>query len=1160
MSQGSTFRMYAGHDQVDVATLTADGIVYRCYVWLDRTQWTIESMCMRVQPDGTEVTVFANNVASSTAAALTATVGLTMDSPKIIASGTVFVVHYLYADSVDGSGNRQWELSRATMDMTAFADTWTDQLSTAIHTDALYDVCNIIGSTEFVVARQISATQVRVGRYNDLGWGDTDWVTDENVSMAPTILGVYAHDADNDIVIAYQATGGDANRLFAQRYEGDSGNPSAPVRSLVDFPASWFVQVTMWRTGTRQIAIATEAQTLSNRAAGGAFPNVAWIHHVVMRHLDSSDATRIGNEQWSAHLHLCSRGWTYASGNSNGVTSDSYILASFRGIDEPYEWSQAYLYALNLDEPLWDDYENPDSTTFGARTTHPRAIATMWTDGIPDARSSGWSPGTAGSSVHVGGPTKRMNHLSHAVPALLPGPDAKTRAVATVVFAKLGDVAAVDPMVTPNEVATKEPERAGLCRRLIYLEDPATIWRDSTIGTQPVDNFYGANPRAMLQSVPAGKALVIGGGTPQIYDGARNVELGFLWKPEIITYDFGPDGGLTDNGVYIWYAVYSWTDAAGQTHRSGIQLRPPIAIGPGNTSAQLRIRTMTISAKDHSAHYPGAPSIQIELYRTLSTGGVFFRVFGGSDATVFEPRYTPQNDPTEDWIVINDSVADLDLVDQGRGPYQIDANGVLLEPIPITPPAMSVVAMHANRVWGADACDPSLVWYSDEILPDFGSVFYLAPVYGSSQFFRVGEIGEITAMHAMNSTLIVFTSGAIYSLSATDAGSGLLSCTLETLHTGTGCIEPRSVVEAPQGLFFQSAKGFFLLSRGGELDYLNAGSAAEDEIRLAGNVRRATIHLDRNQLRVACNGRPAEIQTWTLTVDPAAGAGTWTITGLAVPISVVAGAADNAAAIANLLDAEITAQADALQFQVATVSSPGSTVVITLLEDVDLTLVGDGPGAATLAAVVVETIRCRPWTLIYDYNAKQWSRADLVRTNSLSTRLEEVVDAAAWGGLGDSDAHAVLLQGSLLVERGPTDPLLYYDEASGGTRGIPVDVQTSWIHLAGIAAYKRIRSIGVQTIRVNDEAIAVTVEYDRDGSYTGQDLLPDTYSWASPAPSYLRIRPRVQKVAAVRLRIHEAAAVGNVVAGGENLRIVSLTFDVGLKPGLRRVADAQIGT
>jgi hypothetical protein len=193
--------------------------------------------------------------------------------------------------------------------------------------------------------------------------------------------------------------------------------------------------------------------------------------------------------------------------------------------------------------------------------------------------------------------------------------------------------------------------------------------------------------------------------------------------------------------------------------------------------------------------------------------------------------------------------------------------------------------------------------------------------------------------------------------------------------------------------------------------------------------------------------------------------------------------------------------------------------------------------------------------LLYDEISQRWSRAELPQTNA-DTRQAELVDGCSWKGDGES-LHVALAQGAILIERRRNSGALEFaDQTSGGSVSVPLDITTSWIHLAGIAGYQRTRSIGVQTERLNAGAIHVDVEYDRDGSYSGEAIAPSTYDWANPAPAYLRIRPREQKVTGMRLRIYETSGV----ASTENVSIVALVFDIGLKPGLRRVADGQIGS
>lgn len=218
------------------------------------------------------------------------------------------------------------------------------------------------------------------------------------------------------------------------------------------------------------------------------------------------------------------------------------------------------------------------------------------------------------------------------------------------------------------------------------------------------------------------------------------------------------------------------------------------------------------------------------------------------------------------------------------------------------------------------------------------------------------------------------------------------------------------------------------------------------------------------------------------------------------------------------------------------------------------TFILDQAAGATFTVEDSEEIETTPRVLLYDYFFRQWSRADLVQSNA-NTRLAEAVDGCAWRGLDGAIAHVVLTQGALLVERGPADPLAYTDQTSTGNVGIPIDLQSSWFHAAGIAGYQRVRSIGIQASKPNASEYSVDLDYCRDGDYEH----PETEAGLAVqvvSPAYTRVRPSVQKASALRVRIYEASGVQN----SANIRVTALVFDVGLKKGPRRVAPTQIAS
>lgn len=1075
MSLENPFAIFAAHDQPDVACLTTGGVEYRCYVWLNRASYRVDTACYRIQEDGSEVLVFALPVEDASADADT-TNGYPLDCPRILASGSRFVVHWLQSDTTDGGGVRDWQLQRGTFNMASIdvASGWVHEgVATNLHEPfALYDAQPVIGDADdFVVAWCSDADEVTVARFTATNylWSSTSWESVLTRELGGRILGVYAHGADNSVIITYEADNeGSTTSVFSTALDATTGVDEPEVETFSTLGT--YLQVAHCRVAGGRVAVFAECL----RAVDDDNVNSNHIHNLYWRVINQDDATTFGDQHRVNNLYMNSRPWSYDDGSS--ATSDApnvYIVASYRSIYTTNEWDQSYIFALNMNYAQW---ANADTET----ELRPRAICNLVSTGVPDARSSGahpetqdaWSPETYGA-----GPVKRVNHVSNVVPAQLRagGPDVKSRVAAVGVWARMTTVSDYAEPPTHTEF---QPENLGVTGFVVQMEDPWTISRDSTDPTQPTANFKGVSSRSSGQTCGAGRALFLAGGSPCLYDGKQVVEVNFPWRPEIYQVATGetPDGGL-DGSLYQWYAVYTWRDATGQLHRSGPSRI--VTLDSGGNVAQLTIRHVNISLKDAEHFYPQSEGIAIELYRTPGLSAVdpltgevttvsgsdptFYRVQGSTRIIAADlggnvrTQDTFLNDPTLSAQVYYDACPDERLICQALGPYQYgpDPAGGLVGPFPQTSPAVTCCASWLNRVFAADALDPSIIWYTDEIFPDFGSDYAQAPFFSGSLTFRIGEVGEIVAMHAMNNVLVALTATDIWGLTAQDAGGGQLQINAELLHTGTGCIEPRSVVLGPKGVYFQSDKGYYLLNRGRELEY--PGADVEDDLRTAGNVRSA-VHLpDRHQIRLTLNG--------AFSTDAA------------------------------------------------------------------------------------------PRVLIYDYLRGFWSRANMPTNSAGTPRLNEMVGGCAWR-LGNGEyAHCALAQGALFVERASTDATPYADQNQGGSVSIPIDVQTAWINFAGVAGYQRLKEIGVQGEKPNASEYRVDLDYVIAGDYSNPSSETALFV-TTTSPAYTRIRPSVQKCSAVRVRVYEQSSV----AATENLRLVNLIFEVGLKKGPRRVSNGQVGT
>ena len=148
---------------------------------------------------------------------------------------------------------------------------------------------------------------------------------------------------------------------------------------------------------------------------------------------------------------------------------------------------------------------------------------------------------------------------------------------------------------------------------------------------------------------------------------------------------------------------------------------------------------------------------------------------------------------------------------------QKDFNGILTQPMLYTtgnvldnvpPPACKAMCIHQGRLVIGGADDPTVVWYSKELTPTESLSFH------DTLTLSIEDGGAVTGLASVDGALIIFKRKEIFVVAGTmldNTGGGPgLSKPLKLLH-GIGCIDHRSVIETPVGIFFQSERTLELL-------------------------------------------------------------------------------------------------------------------------------------------------------------------------------------------------------------------------------------------------------------------------------------------------------------------------------------------------------------
>lgn len=166
------------------------------------------------------------------------------------------------------------------------------------------------------------------------------------------------------------------------------------------------------------------------------------------------------------------------------------------------------------------------------------------------------------------------------------------------------------------------------------------------------------------------------------------------------------------------------------------------------------------------------------------------------------------------FVVTNTNVVKRGCFDGPTG----DFNGMLREPYLYTtggildnvaPPSCKAMCVHQNRLVIGGADDSTVVWFSKELSPTD------APGFNDLLTIRIEAGGAVTGLASMNSSLFIFKENDVYVVSGSmpdDTGNGNTLAEPVRLPSGIGCIDPRSVISTPIGVFFQSKRSIELLT------------------------------------------------------------------------------------------------------------------------------------------------------------------------------------------------------------------------------------------------------------------------------------------------------------------------------------------------------------
>jgi hypothetical protein len=291
-------------------------------------------------------------------------------------------------------------------------------------------------------------------------------------------------------------------------------------------------------------------------------------------------------------------------------------------------------------------------------------------------------------------------------------------------------------------------------------------------------------------------SAIIGGGYVVWYDGSVTFELGFMKPPMVYSATQVVAGSIPD-GIYTYSNLWKHVDAAGILHRS-LPSPGELEDFDGNPkNVELISQSLPGSRRPHY-------DVTCEWYRA------------GTDNIPKRVNRSAENIPNTFSAATTQVITD-DYVDARLYVQQYTVGGVLEA---VSPEGARIQHVARERLWMGDFFRGDRIQYSKLVVPSTAGENAIAPELYEALGRISGDGERITGIGDMDATTVVFTQNHIYLVAGygpDPRGVGDDTSRLTEVPTDAGCIEPRSVVSGPDGVFFQTDRGIYLLGRGHDI-------------------------------------------------------------------------------------------------------------------------------------------------------------------------------------------------------------------------------------------------------------------------------------------------------------------------------------------------------
>jgi hypothetical protein len=269
-------------------------------------------------------------------------------------------------------------------------------------------------------------------------------------------------------------------------------------------------------------------------------------------------------------------------------------------------------------------------------------------------------------------------------------------------------------------------------------------------------------------------------------------------------------GSLPLNTEYTYVFVKVWVDSLGNRH----------------TLETLPIRMTTFdSTPDLNQFKFDFPVSAFEVYTTRNTPLSYASI----------EVYRTEGNGSIPYLLTIITVEELTLTDN-----TLDGGLNLRFPLPSSSGELTntiVPGSRASTVWKGRLA--LLPFDSDNtIMYSKPSELYVAPSFAAGLEISIPQTSSpLTALGTMDGVLYAFTNNQVFTVYGDPAGNTGENSTLtvpEIRFNGIGCEDPASVILAPPGLFFKSAKGIYLILRNQELTFVGTGPFDERDETVVG--------------------------------------------------------------------------------------------------------------------------------------------------------------------------------------------------------------------------------------------------------------------------------------------------------------------------------------